>query len=345
MTTKNRSLSPSEAARRLGVSTKTLRLYEQRALISPVRTEAGWRCYRPEDIDAATKIVALRKLGLSLGQVERVLRGDCSSLESALAAHEEDLVQRIQELQGTAAKVRQLRTGAREGGVRGVGELPDLMMPHSSVVASFDLPWPWGGELFDVERPRSLNFIIGPLASGKTRLAKRLAEVLPEAGFLGLERLANGCDEAHSRLKSNPSLKSRVDMALAWLMDEGAEVSDALIALLAGLEDDTPALLIVDLIEQDLMAATQEALGTYLRRYGRNPRQLFVMTRSSSILDLNQARPDESIILCPPNHSPPMYVSPYKGAPGYEAVSLCLAPPEVRKRTEGVVAIRRAEFA
>jgi DNA-binding transcriptional MerR regulator len=36
-------LNASDAASRLGVSAKALRLYEQRGLIVPVRTAAGWR--------------------------------------------------------------------------------------------------------------------------------------------------------------------------------------------------------------------------------------------------------------------------------------------------------------
>jgi hypothetical protein len=49
---------------------------------------------------------------------------------------------------------------------------------------------------------------------------------------------------------------------------------------------------------------------------------------------------DEAIILCPANHSPPTRVAPYAGAPGYEAVATCLASPDVRARTEGVIAWR-----
>jgi hypothetical protein len=33
-------------------------------------------------------------------------------------------------------------------------------------------------------------------------------------------------------------------------------------------------------------------------------------------------------------------VLPYPGAPGYETVASCLAAPDVRARTEGVVAMR-----
>jgi predicted site-specific integrase-resolvase len=43
-------LNPSEAARRLGVFAKALRLYEARGLIAPVRTAAGWRAYGPDEM-------------------------------------------------------------------------------------------------------------------------------------------------------------------------------------------------------------------------------------------------------------------------------------------------------
>ena len=37
------NLSPTETAARFGVSIKALRLYEQRGLLTPQRSEAGWR--------------------------------------------------------------------------------------------------------------------------------------------------------------------------------------------------------------------------------------------------------------------------------------------------------------
>ena len=80
-------LNPSDAARKLGVSAKALRLYEQRGLIAPIRTAAGWRAYGPDEMSRAAEIVALRQLGLSLGQIACVLGGDARSLEPALAAH------------------------------------------------------------------------------------------------------------------------------------------------------------------------------------------------------------------------------------------------------------------
>ena len=339
-----RSFTASQAAERLGVSAKTLRVYEQRGLIMPMRSLAGWRYYRPEDINAAARIIAWRNLGLSLAEIERIMSGGDGALDAALAVHEETLADKIRDLQATAAELRRLRTQRCFVDVPDDSDPSDPLLPSAASV-HIELPWPWDGEIFEVERPRALNFIVGPLASGKTRLAECLADVLPDAAFVGLERLAEAARASHAKIADDPGLRTRVDAALAELAHDGAETSDALIAVVASLEADTPAVVIIDLIEKDLTAATQAALGTYLHRRRRTPRPLFVMTRSTAILNLDHVDPDTSIIFCPPNHSPPMYVAPFESSPGYEAVRLCLAEPEVRKRTDGVVAVYRPAVA
>src|ERR1700759_191001 len=101
-----RFLSASEAAKRLGVSAKALRLYEQRGLVTPDRTAAGWRAYGPEQIAQAAEVVALRKLGLSLAQIARALGGEPEGLEPALAAHQAMLEGRIRELVRMIDKIR-----------------------------------------------------------------------------------------------------------------------------------------------------------------------------------------------------------------------------------------------
>jgi DNA-binding transcriptional MerR regulator len=335
-----RFLSPSEAAGRLGVSTKALRLYEQRGLVAPARTAAGWRVYGPAEMARAAEIAALRSLGLSLAETARVLRGDAKALEPALAMHQATLEDRIRALASAVAKVRDLRSGLLQGKVPDAGELARLVQPAAEISIAFDLPWPWGGERFELRDIRALNYIVGPLGSGKTRLARRLAETLPDAAFLGLERSADGGASARARLDADSALRVRVEETAAWLVEDGAVVSDALIALLVGLESEGPAVLVVDMVEQGLDQATQEALIARLRRRKPGSRPLFLLTRSCAILDLAAVGSDEAIILCPANHSPPTRVAPYPGAPGYEAVATCLAPPEVRARTEGVIAWR-----
>jgi DNA-binding transcriptional MerR regulator len=329
-------LNPSEAALRLGVSVKALRLYEQRGLIVPFRTAAGWRAYGPDEMARAAEIVALRQLGLSLNQIARVLAGDSDGLEPALAAHQAALEGRVHQLVDAVDKVRRLRADLAGGRAPAVREVARLLKPASGFSVAFDLPWPWGGERFELQDIRALNYIIGPLGSGKTRLAKRIAETLPGAAFVGMERQADD----GALLDRDPALKSRVDQALAWLVEDGAAVSDALLGLVVALETEGPTALVVDMVEQGLDKPTQEALIACLRRRASPSRPLFLLTRSSSILDLDAVGDDEQIILCPANHSPPSRVRPYPGFPGFEAVATCLAPPEVRARTEGVIAWR-----
>lgn len=242
--------------------------------------------------------MALRSLGLRLSQVARVLDADPRSADAALAAHEQTLEKEIRRLVSTLQKVRTLRTDRASGRAQ-----------SSALNVAFDLPWPWAGERFELTDIRPIIYIVGPLGSGKTRFARRLAEAIPGAVFLGLER---------------------------------AQESDALSTLLGTLQAEGPTAIVVDMVEQGLDRRAQEALIAHLRERAKvDTRPLFPMTRSSSILNLAAVGADEAILLCPANHSSPIRVAPYPGAPGYEAVATCLASPEVRARSAGVIAWRR----
>lgn len=321
-------LNASDAARRLGISTKALRLYEQRGLLAPVRSEAGWRAYGPKDMDRASEIVALRALGFSLAQVARVLTGDARGLEPALAGHQTTLEARLRELVDALDRLRALRSDLSRGQTPTAGDLARLLAPTPGLSVSFDLPWPWGGERFELRDIRPLTYITGPLGSGKTRLAMRLAEELGGV-FVGLDR------------RADPSVALKVQPTVDLLVQDGATESPALIDLLTSLDVPEGAPIVVDLVEQGLDKATQEALIAHLRRRGPGVPPLFVMTRSNSILDLDAIGADETILFCPANHSPPVRVAPHPGTPGYEALVSCLATPEVRARTDGVIAVRR----
>jgi len=304
------SLHASEAARKLGVSTKALRLYEERGLITPTRTSAGYRIYDERIMARAAEVAALRKLGLSLAQVARALEGEPREMEFALALHEEKLTGEIRRLSRVKDKVHDFRDQLAQGKAPADGEIASVLKPSTGISVAFELPWPWGGEWFELRDIPPLNFIVGPLGSGKTRFAQRLADELPGALFVGLDRV-----------------------------EEGATETECLMTLLADLEAEGPTALVVDMVEQGLDRETQEALIAHLRQRARTgARPLFLMTRSSSILDIAAVGPHESIVFCPPNHSPPVKVAPYPGAPGYEAVAMCLASPEVRERTAGMVA-------
>jgi len=56
-----------------GVNPPMLRLYEQKGLLTPYRTEGGTRRYSGHDVDRVTEITALLTAGLNLAGIEQVL--------------------------------------------------------------------------------------------------------------------------------------------------------------------------------------------------------------------------------------------------------------------------------
>src|SRR5882757_837852 len=232
MTVAARFSSPSEAARQLGISAKALRLYEERGLVAPNRTPAGWRAYGAAEMARCAEIVELRALGLSLGEVARILKGDAGIIARVLAAHEAALEARIRQSGESIARVRRLRAELGSGKLPAARDVISAVRARPQLCVAFDLPWPWGGERFELRDVRQLNYIVGPLGSGKTRLALRLAETLPDAAFVGLERLEHEGAAARAALDADPALKARIDEDLAALVADGAVVTPALLALL-----------------------------------------------------------------------------------------------------------------
>jgi DNA-binding transcriptional MerR regulator len=313
-------LSPAEAARALGISAKALRLYEQRGLVTPIRNEMGWRHYGPDQLARIREIVALRALGLSLAQIAGVLSGERQGLVAALSEHQTRLEGSLSGLIEAIERVRLWRNELSEGRVPSLADLA-----NGAPALSLALPWPWNGETFALRRLAPVTYLVGPLGSGKTRLAMALAAALGGT-LVGLDR------------PEPQALPDAVVHELEWLLEDGAADSPALRAVLAGMVsgEDGPA--VIDLVEDGLDEATQLALGGWLRRRSESDTPLVVMTRSSAVLDLDAVSAGHAILYCPANHSVPFEVLAVAGSPGYESVANCLGTPEARARTAGMVA-------
>lgn len=85
------SLTAAECARRLGLTVRALRLYEHYGLISPARTQKGWRIYGPAEIARLSEVLALKRLGLSLAKIADLLTGRPADLARMLALQHEAL--------------------------------------------------------------------------------------------------------------------------------------------------------------------------------------------------------------------------------------------------------------
>ncbi|ESQ81690.1 hypothetical protein AEAC466_20560 [Asticcacaulis sp. AC466] len=86
-----RWFGPNEIAKRLGLSTKALRVYEREGLLHPHRTEAGWRVYGPAHVERLHLILVLRDLGLSLKGIKALIEGRQADLQTVLVVQQESL--------------------------------------------------------------------------------------------------------------------------------------------------------------------------------------------------------------------------------------------------------------
>jgi DNA-binding transcriptional MerR regulator len=63
-----------EMARRVGMSPRTIKYYEERGLLSPARSQGGYRLYDEADAERLARIRQMRTFGLSVATIEEALR-------------------------------------------------------------------------------------------------------------------------------------------------------------------------------------------------------------------------------------------------------------------------------
>lgn len=105
-----------EVADATGVTTKTLRYYEQRGLLhEPDRTAGGYRDYGPQVIDRVAFIKQAQAAGLTLRQIAGILtiRDDghppCHHVADLVDQRLADIEQRLEDLHQTRTQLRQVQ--------------------------------------------------------------------------------------------------------------------------------------------------------------------------------------------------------------------------------------------
>ena len=122
----DRHLSPAEAARRLGVSVKALRLYEQRGLVKPLRSGAGWRAYGPAELARLHQVLALKRLGLPLARIAALLARRETTLRTVLAMQEKTLAHESARLSHALSLVRAALGRLEHGEALSIDDLTQL---------------------------------------------------------------------------------------------------------------------------------------------------------------------------------------------------------------------------
>jgi MerR family transcriptional regulator/heat shock protein HspR len=102
----------SVASELSGIAPQTLRLYEQRGLLAPTRTDGGTRRYSDDDLVRLRRIAELVDAGVNLAGIERIL--ELENRNTVLEADNAELAQNNATSRGRAGPGQaQLR---RDGG-------------------------------------------------------------------------------------------------------------------------------------------------------------------------------------------------------------------------------------
>jgi DNA-binding transcriptional MerR regulator len=221
-----RFLSPSETARRLGVSVKALRVYEAQGLVEPVRTEAGWRAYGPEQVARLHQVLALKRLGLPLKAIGELVAGRFKALDAVLEVQERALRRTKAEAEQGLRLLAAARRRLARGEALSVDDLSQLTRETTMQETRLD-PGEWG----HVFRPLAARYFTadeedqyrarqaaegqdmdavwaGLIVEGKALLAQGKDPGSDEAMDLGrrwmgmIDRLSGGDPEAHEKAEA-----------------------------------------------------------------------------------------------------------------------------------------------
>nr|WP_166181179.1 MerR family transcriptional regulator [Altererythrobacter segetis] len=80
------SLDIAEVARLTGLTSRALRFYEARGLVTPLRTASGRRHYGPAELEWLHQIVAMKRAGLTLAQIQSMTAGRRVDLRDIVTA-------------------------------------------------------------------------------------------------------------------------------------------------------------------------------------------------------------------------------------------------------------------
>ena len=88
------SLDITEVARLTGLTSRALRFYEMRRLVTPLRSTSGRRYYGPAELESLHKVIVMKRAGLTLAQIQRLTSERDLDLRALIQAQLEVLEER-----------------------------------------------------------------------------------------------------------------------------------------------------------------------------------------------------------------------------------------------------------
>ncbi len=87
----------------VGITSKNIRFYEEQGLLTPERADNGYREYHAKDVEILKRIKLLRKLGVSVEEIQRVLLqksslSECLENQIVVLQDEQENLKKVQKL-------------------------------------------------------------------------------------------------------------------------------------------------------------------------------------------------------------------------------------------------------
>lgn len=96
-----------EVEEQLGISKANIRFYEKQGLLCPERNSNKYRAYSDADLERLKTIVVLRKLGIPVQNIGRILSGELD-FQEAIRDNIQELESQIEQLEGSLNLSRQI---------------------------------------------------------------------------------------------------------------------------------------------------------------------------------------------------------------------------------------------
>lgn len=121
------AIAIDEVVRRTGLTSRALRFYEARGLVRPLRTASGRRLFGPNELERVHQIITLKKAGLSLLQIGRLLDQRSIDLAALLRSQLEHLSGQLREIESAQATIHTALSRIENGELLDVATLCSLI--------------------------------------------------------------------------------------------------------------------------------------------------------------------------------------------------------------------------
>lgn len=127
-----------ELAKKLGVSARTVRFYDEKNLLSPCGySEAGYRLYNDESAKRLQKIIMLRFLDFSIDQICKIMREETLDIKKSLKEQEELLLAKKEHIERIIDAVRKTQNASDEELWDNMCKIIDITKEREDVIQQY----------------------------------------------------------------------------------------------------------------------------------------------------------------------------------------------------------------